>query len=262
MRRHASATITEALRDMDPAPSAGLTRAEADRAEAGFARIVATSSTEPGHERDARPRRRRSRLLVALGLAGAAGLAAPALLLGGGSAYASWTPTPAPLTDALAATAATTCRTALDAPDRGERVAVAERRGGWVYVLLSGPDAQAACLMPEDLVGKDPSDRRGFFGNYDMEAAAAPALSPDRIDEATSMQGSTDEGWFLWVEGYVGSDVTGVTVHTSSGLDVEASVSGDRYAAWWPSTPQDSEHPDETWSYTVHLSDGSNRRTG
>lgn len=58
-------------------------------------------------------------------------------------------------------------------------------------------------------------------------------------------------------QGYVGSDVTGVTVHTSSGLDIEASVAGNRFAAWWPSIQQSSDHPAETWSYTVHFADGS-----
>ena len=75
------------------------------------------------------------------------------------------------------------------------------------------------------------------------------------------MQGSTEEGWFTWSEGYVGSDVTGVTVHTSSGPDIEASVAGNRFAAWWPSQKQSSDHPAETWSYTVQLADGSTRRT-
>ena len=60
----------------------------------------------------------------------------------------------------------------------------------------------------------------------------------------------------------MGSDVTGVTVHTSSGRDIEASVSGNRFAAWWPSDQQSSDHPAESWSYTVHLADGSTRRAG
>jgi hypothetical protein len=261
MRRHSADTVTAALRDLDPAPSTELTQAELDRADAAFARIVATPCDEPVPMMQGRPQRRRSRLLAAAGLAGAVGVATPVLLLGGGSAYGSWTPTPVPLTEVVAAGAATTCRAALDVPDRGERVAVAERRGGWTYVLLAGPRTEAICLMPDDLLGQDPTDRREFFGSYDTDAAAPPALDPDRIDENTSMQGSTDEGWFLWVEGYVGSDVTGVTVHASSGLDIEASVSGNRFAAWWPSSPQSSVHPAETWSYTVHLADGSTRST-
>jgi hypothetical protein len=261
MKRHSADTFTAALRHLDPAASTELTPAELDRAEAAFARIVATPSDEPVREVQGRPHRRGSRLLVAAGLAGAVGVATPVLLLGGGSAYGSWTPTPVPLTDVVEAKAATTCRAALDIPDRGERVAVAERRGGWTYVLLAGPRTEAICLMPDDLVGQDPTDRGEFFGSYDMEPAATPTLDPGRIDEKTSMEGNTDEGWFLWVEGYVGSDVTGVTVHTSSGLAIEASVSGNRFAAWWPSSRQSSDHPAETWAYTVHLADGSTRRT-
>lgn len=259
MRRHSADIVTAALRDLDPAPRAELTREELDRADATFARIVATPCDEPVRGELDRPPRSRRRLLVAAGLAGTAGVAIP-LLLGGSSAYGSWTPTPVPLTGVGAARAATTCRADLDAPDRGERVAVAERRGGWTYVLLAGPGTEAICLMPDDLVGLGPTDRGEFFGSYDMDAPAPPRLGPDRIDEATNMQGSTDEGWFLWVEGYVGGDVTGVTVHTSSGLDVEASVSGNRFAAWWPSTTPSSDHPAETWSYTLHLADGSTRR--
>ncbi|WP_188113452.1 hypothetical protein [Nocardioides humilatus] len=48
-------------------------------------------------------------------------------------------------------------------------------------------------------------------------------------------------------------------MHTSTGLDIEASVAGNRFAAWWPSSDQRSDHPAETWSYTLHLADGSNR---
>ena len=114
--------------------------------------------------------------------------------------------------------------------------------------------------MPDDLVGQDPSDRKDFFGSYEPDKAPPPTLDPDRVVETTSMQGSTSEGWFSSSEGYVGTHVTGVTVHTSSGLDIEASVAGNRFAAWWPATEQDSEHPAETWSYTVHLADGSTRR--
>jgi len=184
------------------------------------------------------------------------------LLLGGDTAYGSWTPTPEPLTDVAATKAATTCRAALAEPDVGKRVAVSESRGEWTYVLLAGPGTEAICLMPDDLVGQEnPEDHKdeGFFGSYDPDKAPPPTIASDGIDETTSTQGSTDEGWFTLSEGYVGSDLIGVTVHTSSGLDIEASVAGNRFAAWWPSQEQSSDHPAETWSYTVHLADGSTR---
>jgi hypothetical protein len=264
MNKHTTDTMIDtALRHLDPAPGTDLTAAERERADATFARIVSTPGDEPAAAESGRPRRRRSRLLVLLGLTGAAGVAVPALLLGGGTAYGSWSPTPHPLTDVAAAEAATTCRALIGAPDRGERVAVAERRGGWTYVLLAGPRTEIVCLMPDDLVGQSGTAGGSFSGRYDPDAPAPPAVAPDTIDETTSAEGSTDEGWFNSVEGYVGSDVTGVTVHTSSGLDIEASVVGNRFAAWWPGRVQSSDHPDgETWSYTVHLADGSTGRTG
>ena len=261
MSRHTADTvITAALRDLDPAPESELTEAERTRADAAFANILATPVDGAVPVEPIAPRRRRTRLLVTAGVAAAGtAVAVPGLLLGGGTAYGSWTPTPEALTAGSAAAAATTCRAALGVPDQGEHVALAERRGDWTYVLLSGPDAETTCLMPNDLVGQDPAAREDFFGTSSADAPAAPTLRPDRIDETTSMDGSTDEGWFTWTEGYVGSDVAGVTVHTSSGLDVEASVRGDRFAAWWPSVEQDSQHPSESWSYTLHLSDGTTR---
>ncbi|RNL61948.1 hypothetical protein EFK50_08950 [Nocardioides marmoriginsengisoli] len=248
--------ITAALRQLDPAPSTDLTAEERARADATFARIVATPGDGAAAAEQVRPRRRR--LLVIAGLAGAAGIAVPGLLLNG-SAYGSWTPKPEPLTSEAAAAAATTCRSALELPANGERIAVAERRGAWTYVLLTGAGTEAVCLMPDGLTAREATTADGFFGSYDTDAAAPPTLAPDRIQETSSMEGSTEEGWFTWAEGYVGSDVTGVTVHTSSGRDIEASVSGNRFAAWWPSRKQSSDHPAETWSYTVHLADGSTR---
>jgi hypothetical protein len=275
MNKHTVDTMTTAaLRDLDPAPRTALSDAELERADATFARILATT---PSHdqvpEESDRPRLRRS--LVLVGLVGAAGTAVPALLLGGGSAFASWTPKPEPLTAAAATEAATTCRAALEMPDQGERVVSAERRGEWTYVLIAGPQAEGACLMPDDLVGhQDPADHKdeGFFGTYDTDPVEAPTLARDRIVETESMAGSvrtpgrwpfsTDEGWFSWVQGYVGSDVTGVTVHTPAGPDVEASVANGRFAAWWPSDQPSSENPEvmEAWTYTVTLADGSTRR--
>ena len=110
------------------------------------------------------------------------------------------------------------------------------------------------------------------MGGYDPDPVEAPTLARDRIVETESMQGSvpipgrwpfsTDDGWFSWVGGYVGSDVTSVTVHTPIGIDVEASVANGRFAAWWPSAQPSSENLEVmgAWSYTVTLADGSTRR--
>lgn len=274
MNKHTVDTMTPAaLRDLDPAPTTALTDAELGRADATFARILATPCHDQVPEESDRPRRRRS--LVLVGLASAAGVAVLALLLGGGSAFASWTPKPEPLTAAAATEAATTCRTALEMPDQGERVVSAERRGEWTYVLIAGPRAEGACLMPDDLLGhQDPADHKegGFFGAYDTDPVEAPTLARDRVVETESMEGSVpspglwpfsdDEEWFNWVQGYVGSDVTSVTVHPPAGPDVEASVAHGRFAAWWPSDHPSSDNPEvrRAWTYTVTLADGSTRR--
>jgi len=203
---------TAALRDLDPAPATALTAAERERAEATLARIVATPADGPVPvEADPAPRRR-GRLMVPVGVAGVVGAAVPVLLLSGGSAYGSWTPTPEPLTGSAAAEAAATCQAALQLPDRPERDLVAERRGEWVYVLITDAGGEAACLLPEDLIGQSATtigDERGFFGRHDPDPAEAPTLAPRRIDEFQGMSGTTDEGYFVWVEGYVGRDVTG-----------------------------------------------------
>ena len=268
-------TTTAALRDLDPAPTPVLTDEEVGRADATLARILATPSHGHVPEEADRPRRRRRRLLVPVGLVGAAGAAALALLLGGGSAFASWTPKPEPLSAAAVSEAAATCRGALQVPDRGERVVIAERRGGWTYLLIAGPQAEGACLMPDHLVGRqDPADhtKKGFFGGYTTDPVEAPTVARDRIVETENMAGSVpapglwpfrhDDGWFSSVQGYVGRDVTGVTVHTPGGTDVQASVAHGRFAAWWPSDRLGSESSEArgAWTYTVTLADGSTRR--
>lgn len=273
MNKHTVDIMTTALRDLDPAPTTVLTDEELERADATFARILATPSHDQVPQESDRPSRRRS--LVLVGLVGAAGAAVPAMLVSGGSAFASWTPKPEPLTAAAVTEAATTCRAALEVPDQGERVVIAERRGGWTYVLIAGPKAEGACLMPDDLVGhQDPADHKdeGFFGTYDTDPVEAPTLARDRIVETENMAGSVptpgpwffsdDEGWFSSVQGYVGSGVTGVTVHPPVGPDVEASVANGRFAAWWPSDQPSSENPEVmgAWTYTVTLADGSTRR--
>ena len=276
MNEHTFDTMTTAaLRDLDPAPTTVLTDEERGRANATFARILAA----PGHghvpDESDRPRRRRRRLLVPVGLVGAAGAAVLALLLGGGTAFASWTPKPEPLSAAAVGEAEATCRTALGMPDQGERVVIAERRGGWTYMLVAGHKAEGTCLMPDDLVGhQDPADVReeGFFGGYTTDPVEAPTLGRDRIVETENMAGSVptpglwpfgrDEGWFSSVQGYVGRDVSGVTVHTPVGTDVQASVANGRFAAWWPSDQPSSENSDVSgaWTYTVTLAHGSTRR--
>lgn len=263
----------QALRDLDAAQLTELTDAERDRADAMFARIVTTpadaSAGAPVPVAPARPRRRR--LLTGVGLAGAAGVALPAMLLSGGSAFGSWTPTPEPLSDAAAAEAAATCRTRMAMPDRGERIVIAEQRGAWTLVMMAGPEAEFTCLMADETVDKYPHQGDGVIMGSGGGGSSAPTVARDDIDETTSMVGTVrddellpwadDADWFIWAEGHVGSDVTAVTVHTASGMEIEASVSDGRFAAWWPAGEVDSDNPEVggAWTYTLTFADGSTR---
>lgn len=268
MNKHTIHTVNAALRDLDTAPETVLTDMERQHAADTFARIVATSGDDLPQAEPELPRRRRTRLLVPVGVLGAAGVTMAALLLGGTSALASWTPTPQALTSAETAAAAGTCRANFGIAASGEAALLAERRGKWTYVLLSGPQGEASCIMRNDVVGQDPGHGE-VLGNYHAEPEAVPTVEPDRIVEMASQSSSIDEGWLrkeswlTWVDGYAGDDITGVTVHTPLGFDVEASVDHGRFAAWWPSAMPSSKNLDVmgAWSYTVTLADGSTRHT-
>lgn len=262
MKKLTSDTIDAAVRDLDPAPEAVLTEAERRRADGTRDKILTTDPYDPGPaERDRPPRRRR--LLASLGLVGAAAAAVPVLLIGGGSALASWTPTPEVLTPAETDAAASTCRADLGMPGAQETALLAERRGTWTYVLISGPRAEASCLLRNDVVGQDPAGHE-VFGSLEPDPGEAPAVSRDGLVETGSAATSIDDGlfgeeWLTWAYGRVGAEVTAVTVHTPLGFDVTASVDNGRFAAWWPSQQPSSENLDVmgAWSYTVTLADGS-----
>jgi hypothetical protein len=70
------------------------------------------------------------------------------------------------------------------------------------------------------------------------------------------------ENWVGWVTGYAGSEVTGVTVHPPVGPDVEASLKGGRFSAWWPAGEARGDNPGVSgaWTYSVTLIDGTTRR--
>ncbi|SEQ85273.1 hypothetical protein [Microlunatus flavus] len=261
-----------ALRGLDPAATTTLSEDERRRADAALARIVATPDHEAGSTPGDRPRRRIRGLGPAALLA--AGVVALSMVLTGGPAFADWTATPTPLTLRAAATAAETCRSGLAVPLEDPHVVLAERRGGWTSVLLDAPTGEAACLMPDDLVGTSGAAARGrrFFGSYDPEHVEVPPPASDGLVETESMSGTvavprrlhlgTVDGLFIWVTGYAGSDVTRVTVHPPVGPDVVASLVDGRFAAWWPAGAARVDNPglSEAWTYTVTLDDGTTRQ--
>ena len=211
---------------------------------------------------------------MAAAIAAAAAVSVP-MVLGGGSAFASWSAVPEPLTSSASTTASDTCRSAMGVSSDGLQTVMSERRGGWTFVLLEGAGGEAACLMPQKLIDSDSGASRadGFFGSYDPDPPPAPRPATDAIVESESMAGSvslpgrlslgTVDGWFVWVRGYVGRDVVAVTVDPPVGPDVEASVRDGRFSAWWPAgnAEGDDTGSGDAWTYTVTLADGTTQQS-
>lgn len=259
------------LGPLDPAGARPLENAERDRADALFARIVATDPTRrPDTDQvGERPERRRvgdgrragRRILLAGGLALAAtAIVVPAVTVDGGRAYASWTPEPVTLTGTARAAADDACLRRWQVADRASWMSlIAERRGEWSYVLLQNDTQQATCMMAQDLIENPSADNRRFFGGFDDEVPPLEPLGPTQVAEYGAGTGNTAEGLFGWTEGAVGSEVVGLTVTTGSGIVVTASVVDGRYAAWWPSRGKGVASPELTGPVTMRatLADGT-----
>lgn len=225
-------TLDPADPDVDP---------HSPRARAELERILATDPGRRGAGTPARGRTRRGvRLAAAAGAtavtAGAAFVIIPSLT-GGDHAFASWTATPSGMSTQAAADAAAGCRSAqLDGPGerydddlRGADVAIAERRGEWTLVTLVGADGfSALCITDEST----PLFRSwiGSIGALGDRAAPGP-----RELVATDLgMGIVNNRELSVAAGFAGSDVAGVAYRSPTHGEVEATVSGGRFAFWLP----------------------------
>lgn len=252
------------LRSLDPA-SAQLDGAQRRRADDVLERILATPV-----ERPARPRpRARRRLLLAPAVAAAVAVAAVLALHdrgGSDAAYASWTPSPAAVSptdlDAVVASCHAEAKGYAIVGDARLPVALAERRGDFVAVLLrrDDPDLSVSCIA-RNVAGSDRVDdvRTGASGS------SGPAWTPPagQITEgAISQFGDPQPAAFA--DGAVGAGVVGVTIHAGA-YTVEATVANGRYAAWWPGAafepgpppPSGEGGPEPILRYDVELADGT-----
>lgn len=228
-------THENALRRLDaadPAADAGSLRAQAD-----LARILRTprdASTAPA---------RRAHRPVARIVAGTGAVAAAAAtvlvvlpsLTGDDRAFASWTPQGTALTAVEADQAADDCRAAQSdaagsdlAPQlAAARPALAERRGDWTTVVLTGPGGfDALCVTNTSAAG----DMFGSIGVPDVDTSPA-ARSIEITDLGT---GTIRSGDLSLVAGLAGADIVGVTYRSPSRGDVEATVTGGHFALWFP----------------------------
>jgi hypothetical protein len=220
------------VRSLDPAdPPALAPGGEGPRAAADLARIL-TAAPEPA------PRRRPTRVLGAAAAAVTAvagGIVLLPSVVGGDAAFASWSPQPREVVGSAArAEAAGTCREQLDdaaadgaALDRAVP-AIAERRGDWTLVLLSGAGGFSGLCITDD--------SRRLFDDMIGSVGAADVPAPGgRGVTATDLgTGSLDAGDLSLVAGLAGDDVVGVTYDSAAHGPVEASLGEGRFALWFP----------------------------
>lgn len=284
-QNQADAMIDDALRKLDPSADITVDAVEQKRADALFARIVASPEHDLTRSKPGHATRRTKWLLAPAGLL-AVGAGGAVLLTGGGSAFATWTPTPEPLTEADAAAAASVCLGAVRSPTpvdeaairkahSGMDVKVAEQRGDWVYVMLQSSERDRFCVIHEEDLNGDETlaehRRNGFLGGggaYDPDNEPRPDENGIAVTVVQEGPVPTDRPWPLrdseeWlsvVNGRVGGNVTGLTVHTPTGIAVDASIADGHFAAWWPSNlTNDAAVHSGAVTYTVTLADGQTR---
>ena len=275
MKTHDDTPTTRALRDLDAADR-DRSQEQRIRAAATLERILATDQDAATSTTalTGRPRRAR-RLLLAGGVVAAATAAVVVLPIwpDQSEAFASWSSTPVELTGTERTAVVDACLL-LQGDEGGEldfdpradaSVLVAEKRGGWSYVIFrvvgtSGTELQGSCLVPDDLVAEPRPGEGGFFGGLGhAEDTAGPPPARDVAEEDTSGVGVVDDEAFLFAEGRAGADVASIEVTTPTGQEVEASIDNGHWAVWWPAGDTSMDNPEitEAPTYTVTLRDGT-----
>lgn len=204
------------------------------RARADLARILAVDPTQPRAKARSRKGFRLAAAAATVAVAATAIFMLPSLL-NGDRAYASWTARPTGLSAQAAADAGSACRDVqrhgpgTDYRDDLQRatVAIAERRGVWTLVVLSGANGfSALCITDESTVLF-----RDWFGSIGVSAVTVGS----RDVVATELGvGTADTGELSVAAGYAGADVTGVTYQSASRGQVAATVAAGRFALWLP----------------------------
>ena len=238
--------LTAALRSLDaaehPVDPAGA------RAQADLQRILAT---EPRPARPVSPpcapvvrphgpgRTLRQLALVAGAVAAVTtgALTLPSLT-GGDQAFASWTPQPLELTDQERAEAAADCQDAQEDGAGAEYAeglrttesVIAERRGVWTTVVLTGADGLSALCITDDSTGLFTRDMIGSVGTRPDHVAPGP-----RELVATDLgTGSMRAGDISLAAGAAGSEVAEVLYRSPKHGEVVATVSRGHFALWLP----------------------------
>lgn len=221
-------SLDDRIRTIDPATHVDDSLVAGERAQLTLTRIVA-SDTSAGVLPVTRRRSRRRYVLAAAAAAGA--LVLVPIPGGSGRAYAGWVATARAATPAEQQTQGAACLAVNFDPgagggDRQYVVSLVEMRGDYAYTVLAGDDGfEATCLHRTT-----PGPLFGFgFGGPLVQDPSPRAVVTNSVREGEVQEGDT----LFEVTGKVGTEVTAVTIN-APGVDVHATISNGRFAAWWP----------------------------
>lgn len=240
--------IATVLRTLDPAPSPA--DPTSPRARRDLQRILAA---DPSPNRRHQPRtsssafrswpRNRSRTvrrvaLAASVLAVTAGVVALPAVTGGDQAFASWTRVPEGLSASERGDAAASCRQEQQGGAgagytdqlKNAQPAIVERRGVWTTVILTAADGFSALCITDDsshLFGKDMIGLVGTPTNH-------LPIGPRELVAMGLGTGTMKAGDISVAAGAAGPEVIAVVYHSRDHGRVDATVSGGRFALWFP----------------------------
>lgn len=238
-------TTDALLRSMDaaqeaPPVNAHRARADLDRIlsqNPSASRFYLPSAAADADQKRATSRSRGLRRSIAVGglvAAATAGLMIVPALTTGDPAFATWTAVPMQLTGSDWDGAVAECRSAQggrgDGPADTAEVAIAEQRGAWNTVVLTGPDSfEATCITDASALIRGGS-MVGSTGTLGSDTDPAPrGLKPTHL--GVPYISSTP---LSMASGRAGSDVAGITYTSIDGDEVIATVSKGHFAFWLP----------------------------
>lgn len=241
--------LDSALRTLDPADRH--VDALGPRAAADLEAILATDpASDPAAGgrvgTHSRARVRRATLVGAAAVVlAAAVIAVPTVMPSGDHGFAGWAAVPEPLPVEQRPREAESCRESYrDGPGGyaehldASTVAVAERRGNWVTVVLSGEDGFTATCVT-DASAERSGGMIGVIGAFPVGVLGVRDVEPVSLGV-----GVVENEEVSMIVGDAGAEVEGVTYASETYGDVVATVSHERFALWLPGDELRDAHRD------------------
>ncbi|MET4541628.1 hypothetical protein ABIE37_003426 [Arthrobacter bambusae] len=185
-------------------------------------------------------RRRRTFALGAAAFAATVGFLVVPALSGGDPAFATWTAAPGALIGAERDSAVSDCLRSSKGTGDGmfagdvdaAEVAIAERRGAWTTVVLSGAGGFEATCTTDSTA---PWFKKGSFGSVGKPGDGQP-LSSREVRATQLGTGVIADNPLSMASGQVGADVAAIAYTAAAGERITATVSKGQFAFWFPGT--------------------------